>query len=702
MNQSKNNVKVERRIVFGICIFLAGVIWVVFGQTTKFGFINFDDDEYVYANPEVSQGLTLSGIRWAFTHTYSSNWHPLTWISHMMDCQFYGLKAGGHHFTNVFLHTLTTILLFLVLRRMTRMLWRSAFVAAIFAVHPLHVESVAWIAERKDVLSGLFFVLTIGAYVRYARRPWSIGRYGFVMLLYLLGLMCKPMLVTLPLVLVLLDYWPLNRFQFQNKSQPAFRFFGHLIPKRLILEKLPLIALAVASCAITIFAQTNSIGTFQSVPFHLRLGNSLISYAVYLRQMFWPSGLAILYPITSETIAIPEVMASLFLLIVISVAAYLLRRRCPYFVTGWLWYLIMLVPVIGILQVGTQARADRYTYLPQIGLYALLTWAAADLCAKWRHRRVILGGVSAIVLGALIFCAREQTSYWQNSETLWTHTIACTSGNFIAHYNLGDVLLQKGELDGAIIHFQKALEIRPDSGETYNNLGNALLQKGEIDEAMVQLQNALRYKPDDSEAYYNLGNALLQKNNVEEAIANYKKALQINPNDTDVQINLGNALLKNGKIDEAIGCYQKTLQIAPGYAEADYNLANAFIQKGNLDEAIVYYRKALQITPDSPAVLNNFAWLLATCSNKNIRNGTQAVKYASRACELTHYDDPDLVSTLAAACAQAGQFSNAVKTAQNALQLAEQADSSLTNDIQTQLKLYQANLPFVETNTNAF
>jgi hypothetical protein len=347
------------------CIFLAAIIWLVFGQTLGHEFINFDDDAYVYENPTVAGGFTLQGIPWAFTRVHASNWHPLTWISHMLDCQLYGLNPGGHHLTSVLLHAITAIALFLILRQMTGSLWRSVFVAALFAIHPLRVESVAWVAERKDVLSGLFFVLTIGAYARYARLPRSPLRYGLVLLLFALGLMSKPMLVTLPFVLLLLDYWPLNRVR--NGSENNLRTWRYLI-----VEKLPLFCLAAASCLATLFAQTIAIRPLTHISLPLRLGNAVIAVAVYLRQMFWPTDLVVFYPFSALDVTAVATVLSVVLLGGISTAVFVLRRH-RYLVTGWLWYLVMLGPVIGILQVGSQAHADRYTYLPQIGLYLLLT-----------------------------------------------------------------------------------------------------------------------------------------------------------------------------------------------------------------------------------------------------------------------------------------------------------------------------------------
>ena len=425
--------------------------------------------------------------------------------------------------------------------------------------------------------------------------------------------------------------------------------------------------------------------------------NAVVSYVTYLWQMIHPSGLACVYPNPANYLPFWQVAGALGLLLAITGAAWAFRRTHPWFVVGWLWYVGMMIPVIGIVQISHYAHADRYTYLPQIGLYLLLTWAAADLCAGWRHRRVVLGGLATVILAALIFCARTQASYWRNSELLWTHTLACTSDNYIAHNNLGNALLQKGKVDEAITHFQKALQIKPDYAGACYNLGNALFQKGNVDEAIAHYQKALQINPDNAEAHNNLGNALLQKGKVDEAIAHFQKALQIKPDYAEARYNLGHALLQKGKVDEAIIQYQKALQIKPDYAEACYNLGNALLQKGRVDEAIAHYQKALQIKPDFPEVLNNLAWLLATCPDAHIRDGVQAVKYAGRACELTHYGVTILVGTLAAAYAEAGRYDDAIAAAQKACALASAAgEQELLEKNQKLLALYQAHQPYHE------
>ncbi len=529
----------DRWMVFGVCLFLAAITWVVFGQTVHHQFINFDDGDYVFKNPHVSRGLTTGGIVWAFTHLHAANWHPLTWLSHMLDCQLYGLNPAGHHLTNVLLHAATAILLFLVLLQMTGFLWRSAFVAAVFAIHPLRVESVAWVAERKDVLSGLFFMLTLGAYVRYARRP-SPGRYTLVLLLFALGLMCKPMLVTVPFVLLLLDYWPLDRVG------EKFR-----IPRSLIVEKLPLLALAGASCVATLFAQEAALRPSADFPFLVKLGNATLSYVAYMRQMFWPSDLAAYYPFAIKDVVLSRVLLSLVLLAGISVAVFVLRRH-RYLVTGWLWYLIMLGPVIGILQVGNQARADRYTYLPQIGLYLLLTWAAADFCARWPQRHLLLGSLAGVVLVVLALTARTQAAYWKDSQSLWTLTLARTSDNAMAELNLGEAVYKQGKAEEAIAHFRRALQIQPNEATINGSLGVALLTTGQRDEAMARLRASLQINPNQASIHSSLGVALLEAGQAEESLAHLRTAVAIAPDDGDAHYNLGNTLREMGRAKEAV------------------------------------------------------------------------------------------------------------------------------------------------------
>jgi tetratricopeptide (TPR) repeat protein len=504
--------------LLGISVFLAVITLVVYGQTLGFGFVNYDDDTYVYENSTVKAGLTLKGIGWAFENNRVENWIPLTMISHMMDCQFYQLDASGHHLTNVLLHTASVIVLFLVLWQMTRALWRSAFVAAVFAIHPLHVESVAWVSERKDVLSGLFFMLTLWSYVRYTRNLRSLAAYLLVVFFFALGLMSKSMLVTLPVVLLLLDYWPLNRFAKPLRDGEMMGWSKHLsIPVRLIMEKIPLLVLAIACCCLTVHGLSRAIMPLDDYPLPLRIANALVACAMYIYQMFYPANLAVLYPYPFN-IPLFESATAFVLLAAISLAVLYGCKARPWLLTGWLWYLVMLVPVIGIIQVGYQARADRYTYLPQIGLYVMITWIVAELGGRLRNHRVILGTSAALVLATLTACAYNQTGYWRDGETLWSRTLACTQNNSQAHNNLGTLLVQKGELDEAAAQFQKAIEIDPSYVEPYNNLGNIACSHGELDEAISYYQTAAKISPNDPKIQNNLGVAYAREGQWDDAI----------------------------------------------------------------------------------------------------------------------------------------------------------------------------------------
>jgi Flp pilus assembly protein TadD len=489
----------DHRITIAVCIFLTAIIWIVFGQTLSHDFVNFDDDRYVYENPEVSRGLTLGGFKWVLTHSHASLWHPLTTLSHMADCQIYGLKAGGHHFTNVALHNIGAVLLFLVFRAMTGCIWRSAFVAAIFAVHPMRVESVAWIAERKDVLSGVFFMLTLGAYLRYVRAP-NISRYVTVSIFLACGLMSKATFVTVPLMLLLLDYWPLQRAN-------DFRAW-----RRMIIEKIPLFALSAAASVATMFAQTVTMASLEQLPLLPRLKNAAVSLIAYIRQMFWPTDLAVFYPHPHDQLNIWIVVAAAVLIIAITVVAILVRQKHPAVFVGWFWYLLLLVPVLGIVQVGLQARADRFTYLPHIGMTMLLTWTCADLTQQWRNRQVVLTSVATCAIAASTILAYQQTTYWRDSISLWEHALAVTSDNQTAHQNLAAALWTKGRIAeshqhsraAAIAHARTTLKDYPYDVPTHNDLGVLLVQNGDVRAGIEQWEISLQIDPNDGNALNNL------------------------------------------------------------------------------------------------------------------------------------------------------------------------------------------------------
>jgi tetratricopeptide (TPR) repeat protein len=585
-----------RQIVLS-CGFLLLATGLVFGQTVRHAFVNLDDNVYVYENPHVSRGLSVPGFVWAFSHSHVANWHPLTWISLMLDCQLYGLYAGGHHLTNVLLHAATAILLLLVLRRMTGSLWPSLFVAASFAIHPLRAESVAWVTERKDVLSGLFFLLTIAAYVRYVRRPFSLTRYVAVTAIFVLGLMAKPMLVTLPLVLLLLDYWPLGRFPFRWP---------------LLIEKLPLFALAAVSCALTFAAQGESLALNEHLSWAWRIGNALISYVVYLGHFLYPAGLAALYPRTGPDLPLGKLCLAILILAGITAAAWIGRKKCPYLLVGWLWYLVMMAPVIGVVLVGLETMADRFTYLPQIGLAVALAYGAADALRFWPSRRSLGAAASALVLGIFMGAAWRQTSFWSDSQTLWTHTLACTSQNSAAHNAFANALVDGGRMDDAVAHYRKAIEIRPTYAAAHFNLGVALAGLGRPDEAVEQYRETIAIKPDDAKAQNNLGNAFLAWGQLDRAMAHCREALKIDPDFAEAHYNLGNALFAGGRLDEAMAQYRSALASRPDFAEASYNLGLALVRRGRLDQAIAQYRQALAVRPDFAEVHNSLGLALAS------------------------------------------------------------------------------------------
>jgi len=642
-----------------VCLGLVAVTLAVFGQTLTHDFVNFDDHVYVYENPLVIRGLSTEGIIEAFTHTHARNWHPLTTLSHMLDCQLYGLNARGHHLTNVILHTISVLLLFLVLKQMTAALWQSAFVAALFAIHPLHVESVAWIAERKDVLSAVFFLLTLATYVQYTRQPSAL-RYLLVLLLFAFGLMSKPMLVTLPFVLLLLDYWPLSRIGAQKSA------IRRRLPT-LIKEKLPLFALSAFSCIATLFAQRQGPSAIDQLPFLWRLENTFVTYVTYIWQMLWPAQLVVFYPHPNGHLPFLKVIAAVALLVGISLLVMSLRRTQPYLITGWFWYLGMLVPVIGLVQVGEQAHADRYTYLPQIGLYIMITWTVGRLLLEsTRFGRALVGGIAAITIVSLGACAFSQGSYWKNSETLWNHALAVTGENDVAHNNLGFLFLRRGELDNAISEFQTALDIRSRNTQSHYSLGTALIQS-------------------------NLGNALARKQLWDAAIDHLQEAIRLRPDYADAHFNLGSVLFQQGRIDQAIVQWQATLAIRPRDAEAHRNVADALSKQGKVKEATSEYEQVLNIAPQDVVTLNNLAWILATDSDASMRNGVRAVMLAARAVQASGGKNPSFVRTLAAAHAEAGQFDDATATAEAAKALANaQSKPELVRRLEEEISLYRA------------
>ena len=722
-------------------------------------------------NPAVQAGFTWKTVAWAFTTDCAANWHPLTWLSHMLDVQLFGLNPGGHHLTSLLLHTANTLLLFFLLKQMTGALWRSGFVAALFALHPLHVESVAWVSERKDVLSTFFFLLALLAYARHAawsvpgiqfktRQPKSqtgepaaagrsrkpgvrspeLGVHGSdsgsngrarrlwhlaALLFFALGLMCKPMLVTLPFILLLLDYWPLQRLELKTPN-----LMLKTLPP-LLVEKLPFFALAAASCLVTFAAQKNigAVAGLNYFSLSTRVLNALASYALYLRKMIWPADLAVFYPYSSA--GLPELAAeSLVVLAGLSVLAFINLRKRPWLAVGWLWYLGTLVPVIGIVQVGLQAMADRYTYIPLIGIFIGITWGVADLAMAWPRRKIALAAAALMVAGACGGLASFQVRQWKNSETLFRHALAVTTDNMIAHNQLGVVLAAQGKNDGAAIHFAEAVRIQPHYLLALGNLGVSLVRQGRLEEGMGYCRAALAINPRNAKVHFNLGLALAIAGKFKEAASEFEAACRLDPGSVNFRIVLAEALARLGKTNEAAGYFQEALKLQPNHAQAHWrygmllastgklkealdhlreairlqpavpiylDLASVLIRAGQSDAAATQYREALRLQPDSPLALTSLAWLLAVDPSDRVRSGPEAVKLAERACQLTQFRDPPLLGTLAAAYAEAGRFEDAIRTAGKARDLARAAGNrQLAERNEQLLEMYRAGKPFHE------
>lgn len=602
-----------------VMLFLTLATIAVFGRVLTNGFV-FDDLPYVVANDHVNTGLTAKNIAWSLTGVHGANWHPLTWLSHMLDVSLYKMRPAGHHATNLIFHVANVLLLLIVLNRMTRSLWKSAFVAALFAIHPLHIESVAWIAERKDVLSTLFWMLAMLAYVHYVEKP-VIGRYMLVAAAFVLGLMSKPMLVTLPFVLLLLDYWPLNRVKI-GKWQWS-----------LVWEKVPLFALSAASSLITFFAQKQegAVISTKTFPFVYRVANALVSYVAYIWKMLWPAKLAVYYP---HPVKQPAWEIILAILVLAGISALVIRgaKKHPFLAVGWLWYVGTLIPVIGLVQVGGQALADRYTYVPLIGLFIIAAWGVPEILAKYHDRinlNTVYPSLAVVILLPLMISTVYQLGYWKNNIALFSHAIAVTKNDY-NEYNLASAYLDAGQLDKAIEHFRKSLRFDPKNADTHCNLGTALYKSGRISEAVDEYFLAVRFNPQYATAHYNLAVALQKLGRRQEAQAEYDQATYIDPRLKEFSEPLakpnagspgkpgdeqtpsehfdkGIAYVREDKIPEAKAEFQQVIRLDPNHAEAHCNLGTAYNTENNWDEAIQELNIALKLKPGFVAAQCNMA-----------------------------------------------------------------------------------------------
>lgn len=562
------------RLNLFISFFLVLAVLTVYWQVREYDFINYDDDIYVTENSNIRDGLTISGAVWAFQSGEASNWHPVTWLSHMLDVELYGMHPGRHHMTNAILHIFNSVLLFLLLSRMTSRPWRSGFVAALFALHPLHVESVAWIAERKDVLSTWFFLLGLYAYIRYVDKP-SFLSYAMVLCFFIMGLMAKPMVITFPFVLLLLDYWPFCRFR-SVKLQTEAKQSGdgrNMSLSWLIIEKIPMFILVVISGVVTFMVQKNG-GAVESLAIcsvSTRLQNALFSYLMYMLKMIWPCCLSVFYPYPGQ-VALWKVAGAAISLLMVTVVSVVYKRKRPWLLMGWLWYIGTLVPVIGIVQVGLQGMADRYTYIPLIGLFVILSWGSAEIECKNQRYRFFAVGTAVGILSILGACTFYQVKHWEGSFTLFSHAVKVTKDNWLAHNNLGNALIRLGRAEESIPHFREALKINPQNPMVNFNLGEVMLRQGRINEAEVYYLKAIELKPWYAEAYSNLGLVKVKQGDNDKAITYFEKAVEIDPICISAHNNLGVILVQSGRTDEAAEHFKRAIEIDPTFQMAVNNL----------------------------------------------------------------------------------------------------------------------------------
>jgi protein O-mannosyl-transferase len=666
-----------------VCLALALVTLLIYLPVWRHGFVLYDDPDYLTENRIVQNGLTWHGIKWAFTTWHANNWHPLTWLSHMLDCELFGLDPGPHHLVSVMFHIANAVLLLFVLLRLTHGLWQSAFVAALFALHPLHVQSVAWAAERKDVLSTFFFLLTLWAYIRYVeesreesgeRRKGRAERNGkrkawnrFYLLsavFYLLSLLSKPMLVTLPFLLLLLDYWPLQRFDIRFRSGPNTPSLHHSITP--FLDKFPFLLLSLGSCVVTFLAQRSEavIGLIP-FPLGLRLQNAVVSYAQYLLKMLWPADLAVIYPLPHQ-LAGPKVLLAAVFLFVISMLVWRFRRERPHLLVGWLWYLGTLVPVIGVVQVGGQAMADRYTYVPLIGIFIAVAVEGGFWVKRFGLRALALA--AGLLLAACALTSEAQLRYWKDNESLFARALAVTHDNATAHVNLGVTLEQQGQLQEALKHYEAALRINPELTQAHNNAANLLDELG---------------KPD-------------------EALAHYREALRLKPNAALAHANLATLLVKLGQYDEAMRHYLQAAELSPEDPRPHYLMGKADLRSGRHAQAVAHFRDAIRLDPNNLKSLTWLARVQAADQSKLIRNGPDAVVLAERANSLTEGHQPFVLDTLAMAYAETGRFTEAVQTQRKAIDLAASAEDKQTlSMLREHLRCYESNQPWRDAFTNS-
>jgi tetratricopeptide (TPR) repeat protein len=679
-----------------ICAVLILATFAAYLPTFHNGLV-FDDNQYLVNNRHVTTGVSAENFKWAWTSGYASNWHPLTWITLQLDTQLYGLSnPWGYHLTNLLLHIANTLLLFSILRRSTGENWESGMVAALFALHPLHVESVAWAAERKDVLSTLFGFLAIWFYLDYAAQP-TVRRYLPVAAALALSLLAKPMLVTLPFLLLLIDYWPLQRVaemrsEWRGEPRLAARPSSFV---RALFEKLPLLVLSFACSIATVIAQHGTVQTLEKLPLMHRVSNAVWSYLAYLGQMFWPAKLTVFYPLAPDGLPLWQPIVAALVLAMITVLVVSQGGRRPYLLVGWLWYLGTLVPVIGLVQVGIQARADRYTYVPLVGIFVMIAWGVPELVDRLGLRRRILLPIAGLLLAGCSVATWIQVGYWRDALTLWAHAVEVTPDNAIAHNNVGEPLSNEGRLAEAEQHFADAAQIDPHYTEAWYNLGVTREKQGKLDEAARAFSSVLKEKPEDADAHFHLGLIAVRRQRFAEAVPQFAELVRLNPGQASAHNQLGLAYVLVGRIGDAGDCFRRATSLQPAVGEYCANLAFVLHEQMRPAEAKAAYGKAFELDPNwANAALRN-AWSSATHPQAAQRNGPLALFLAKKACYALGDSNPECLDVLAAAYAEVGNFDQAASTAKQALALASGARSSVSPQlIEARIQLYESKKPY--------
>jgi tetratricopeptide (TPR) repeat protein len=662
-------------------------------------FVSYDDDIYIFDNAQVKSGITWESLGQAFTRPHFYMWHPLTTISHMLDYELFELNPQGHHLVSVAIHIVNALLLFWVLNNLTGTIWPGAFVAAVFALHPLQVESVAWAAERKTVMSGLFWLLTMAAYIHYARKP-GFSRYLIVLVVFGLCIMTKPTVITLPLVLLLLDYWPLDRIRWghqhndKTRSRPYQKSIGWLTA-----EKIPLLAISAILGVLTFITQKSGqvVISLDRIPLDHRIENAFVSYVKYIGKLVWPSDLAVFYPLSHLNLLNTTTVICAFIFILISTISIYIGRRKKYIAVGWLWFAGTLVPMIGLVQAGGQAMANRYMYLSMLGLLIIIALAGKELIVTRPRLKIIAVVMSVILLSCLLVLTRMQVQHWRNSITLFEYTLSVTKDNASAENSYGCALFNEDRIGEAERHFGNALRIDPGFDPALPNLARTYMKEGKYNEAIPVYEELIKRNYKNAELYYNLAMAFGMQEKYNDSIKYFNKSLELNPSDPDTHKQLGITLLAAGKTDEAIGQFNESLRIKPDQSMVYENLGTAYGQLGKYEPAVQNWTRAIELNPDNIDALDKAGWFLAVRGEVSVEKANQAIAYAQRVCELTKYTVPAHLDTLGAAYAAAGRFTEAKVAAEKALKLArETGQKDLADAIENRIKLYEAGQPYRE------